>query len=362
MESALIPSDINLFFIPKTPFPRKPSPQMLSFPFRLSKSIKQCKNILREQRADVLLGFGSYVAAPAYIAAKELGIPILIHEQNAKVGLANKFASKIAKKVFITFPNTNLTGKNVELVGMPLRENIINALKNTEDAENSESSENSGSIDNRENNENTEHNESTENVMNGDTYERLGLSPSEKTLLVLGGSLGAVAINNAVSRAAKAITEKIQVIHITGKGKAEGVLKALKDQKVDSEKYKVFEYVKDLSDILSISDFAISRAGASSVVELNVFKVPSCFVPLKIGNGEQALNVQESLKNHFCIVCKNNNFSDTFIKDIIIPLIKNTEKLEYMKSKSKQTLDATSHIADYILQTFSNKQIDKVAS
>ncbi|MDO5701234.1 MAG: glycosyltransferase, partial [Bowdeniella nasicola] len=201
LEADLVPAaGIDLVTIPKVPMPRRPTPAALAFPRRFRRAISLTRSVLEQVGADVVVGFGGFVSTPAYLAAWRAGIPFVIHEQNARPGYANRLGARKASVVALTFASTPLAaaqGRTV-VTGLPLRGPIL---------------------------------ELAQRRRCGDgAYERvraaqeLGLNPDQPTMLVTGGSLGALSINRTVAALAPLWAERgLQVLHLTGKGKDEAV-------------------------------------------------------------------------------------------------------------------------------------------
>lgn len=254
LETRVIPAaGLELRLITPVPLPRKPGLDLLKLPFRLGKAIIESRSILKQARADALVGFGGYVSIPAYWAARSLGIPVAIHEANLLPGIANKRAASFAEFIGITFPDTPLAG--AQQVGMPMDEAIVNPELNPAEAR-----------------------------------ESFGLHPDLPTLLVSGGSQGARVINNAVeSVAQELVTSGIQVLHILGE---KNFTKAHTAFSIGDASYKPLAYIDGMARAYAAADLMVGRAGAATVTETAAAGLPVIFVPLPWGNGEQARNAQ----------------------------------------------------------------------
>ncbi|MBO9554071.1 UDP-N-acetylmuramate--L-alanine ligase [Cellulomonas sp.] len=262
LEARLVPErGLPLAVVPRVPLPRRPSVDLLRLPGRLRAAVRAADRAITESGADVVVGFGGYVSTPAYLAARRRRIPIVVHEGNTRAGLANRVGARWAKAVAVTFPATRLRG--AQLTGLPLRASIADLLAAREaDADGTRRS----------------------------AAALLGLDPALPTLLVFGGSLGAVSINTAISGAApELLAEGAQVLHLTGLGKADAVRSAL-DGVPGAERYHVLEYLAEMHLALAVADVVVGRAGAGTVSELAALGIPAVYVPLPIGNGEQRLN------------------------------------------------------------------------
>lgn len=316
MEARLVPeAGFEISFIPKVPFPRRPSLDALKFPVRFRDSLRQAQNILRDSQADVLVGVGGYVCTPMYLAAHKLRIPVIIHEANAKPGLANKVGAKKAALVATAFPDTPLAG--AQTVGMPMREHIatLNRLAEQKNAR-----------------------------------ERLGLDPSTPTLVVTGGSLGALNLNRAVAEILDEIAPAgYQLLHITGRGKA---LKDREGRLRQAPGYRQVEFVTSMEDVYAAADLMVVRSGAATVSEIAAVGLPAIFVPLPIGNGEQALNAQSLVNAGAGLLVKDSDFTASWFRANVPALLTDTDRLSEMAEKSYQhgIRDAAQVMAEEVLK------------
>lgn len=258
LETRVVPAaGLELELIPPVPMPRKPSLDLVKLPVRLSEAVKAAKRILREAKADALVGFGGYVAMPAYVAARQLKIPVVVHEQNSKPGLANVVAAKFADEVYTTFPGTGLEGG--EFIGLPLRPGIAKLDRAAE-------------------------------------HERacraFDLNPDLPVLLVSGGSQGARSVNAAVIEARDALlAEAVSVLHVLGQKNFTSESVAATNVETGAV-YRPVAYVDAMEDAYAAADLMLGRSGAGTVVETAVVGLPSVLVPLPHGNGEQARNAE----------------------------------------------------------------------
>ena len=249
LETTLVPArGYELTLIPATPLPRRINKDLFTLPLRLSNAIKQVEKHLKEKNADVVVGFGGYVAIPAYLAAKRAGIPIVVHEANARPGLANRIGARYATAVVDTVAGS-LT--HATTLGLPLRHSIRNL-----DSATAKSA----------------------------AVEVWGLDPNKKTILVFGGSQGARHLNEVFAKAAPTLVSKgYQILHSVGKANADHLVSNIPG-------YKTVPYIDKMEFAYGIADVAVTRAGAMTVAELTAVGIPALYVPLPIGNGEQRLN------------------------------------------------------------------------
>jgi undecaprenyldiphospho-muramoylpentapeptide beta-N-acetylglucosaminyltransferase len=263
LEADLVPArGYELWPIPRVPLPRRPSLELLRLPGRLRAAVRSADAAIASIDAEVVVGFGGYVSTPAYLAARRRGVPVVIHEQNARAGLANRLGARWATRVGVTFAGTRLRGGVV--TGLPLRREIADLItQRSSDAA----------------------------ATRAQAATALGLDPARPTLVVTGGSLGAVNLNAAVVGAAGALLATgAQVLHLTGRGKDAAVRAAL-GAVPGRERYHVLDYLTQMQHALAVADLAVARAGAGTVCEFAALGIPAIYVPLPIGNGEQRLNV-----------------------------------------------------------------------
>ncbi|MFJ4208245.1 undecaprenyldiphospho-muramoylpentapeptide beta-N-acetylglucosaminyltransferase [Paenarthrobacter sp. NPDC089675] len=319
METRLIPAaGYELATIDRVPFPRRPSLDLLRLPGRLSGAVKQAGRILDDARADVLVGVGGYVCTPMYLAARKRRIPIVIHEANMKPGLANRVGARFSRHVAVAFAGTRLRG--ARHVGMPMRR-AISALDRAAAAAGAKS--------------------------------LLGLEPGKPALIVTGGSSGAASINRSIAAALPALgAAGIQTLHITGTGKAvtndDGGL-------LTAAGYRQVEYVDGMENVYAAADVLLARAGAATVSEVSAVGVPAVFVPLPIGNGEQALNAEALVKAGGALLVEDRDLTPEWLETTLIPLLGDRQRLEDMARTSERLgiRNADQRMADLVLEAVS---------
>jgi len=294
LESTLVPQrGYRLLTVERLPFPRKLSGYAIRFPLKFQRAINLVKRYLNENKIDVVVGFGGYASAPAYIAAKQLGIPVVVHEANALPGWANKLGSKSAKAVGVAFASTPLPGAT--FVGMPLRSEI-EAIAEHGDRE--------------------------------AARLHFGLDPDTVTLLVTGGSLGAKRLNETIDQSRRVLSAAgIQVLHIMG-GRSEL-------EEVHEKDYVRISYCDRMDLAIVASNFAVSRAGASTVSEFAAVGLPAVYVPYPVGNGEQKLNVADLVAGGGGVMVLDSDFTPEYVADQIVPLVSNSRSLSEMSKKAR---------------------------
>lgn len=250
LEGDIIPArGVELHLITPVPIPRKPSVELARLPLKLGRAVSQTRKILQRSNAAAVFGTGGYVAAPAYLAAKSLGLPFYVLETNALAGMANKLGVRLGGVGFNAHNNSGMPG---EVVGIPVRP----GLGTDPDGEHARRG------------------------------RRLwGLRDDLPTVLVTGGSQGAASINAAISAAAPELTKNLQILHAYGKKNPK--------PRVDSENYIAVPYIDDMAAALAVADLVVCRSGAMTVAEVTAAGLPAIYIPLPHGNGEQALNAQE---------------------------------------------------------------------
>jgi UDP-N-acetylglucosamine--N-acetylmuramyl-(pentapeptide) pyrophosphoryl-undecaprenol N-acetylglucosamine transferase len=295
LESRLVPQrGYDLHTIAKLPFPRRPNKRALAFIAGWNRAVKDVHAVIVDRHVDVVIGVGGYAAAPAYVAARRADVPLVIHEANAKPGLANRVAARWTPFVGVAFEATPL--RHARFVGMPLRSEIQNM-----DAESNRSA----------------------------ARERFGLASDHPVVLVTGGSLGSRQINTAVVDALPSLLRAgIQVLHISGVG---GMHKPAEPG------YVPCEYADDMASALSAADIVISRAGSSTVSELAALGIPAVFVPYAVGNGEQSLNARASVRAGGAVVVPDEFFTSSWIEHNLIPLASSSSKLAEMAVSMRST-------------------------
>ncbi|WP_453984265.1 UDP-N-acetylglucosamine--N-acetylmuramyl-(pentapeptide) pyrophosphoryl-undecaprenol N-acetylglucosamine transferase [Brevibacterium casei] len=297
LETTIVPAaDFELLTIEKVPMPRSLSGSLLRFPQRFAGNISAVRRIIADRGVTAVVGVGGYVCPPAYLAAKQAKVPIVIHEANAKPGMANRLGATLTKpgRVGVTFPGTKL--RNSALVGMPMHSSITGLDRSDES-------------------------------VRAAARAALGLVEGKPVLIVTGGSSGAQRINEAFLAAAAACQAAgVQVLHITGAGKGE----ALQAATAELPDYHVVDYVDGMDRAYAAADLLVARSGAATVAETTVAGVPAVYVPLPIGNGEQRLNASGSLEAGASQVVDNAAFTEATVTEVVLPLLADPAALSRM--------------------------------
>ncbi|MBR5951173.1 MAG: undecaprenyldiphospho-muramoylpentapeptide beta-N-acetylglucosaminyltransferase [Actinomycetaceae bacterium] len=334
LEAELVPNaGFSFATIDRVPFPRRPDLNALRFPRKFLHALTEAGNIYEDFQPDVLVGFGGYVSTPMYIEAAKRSIPIVVHEQNAKPGLANKVGARKAHTVALTFSSTplNATQGTTLSIGLPLRRAIAELARLSD---------------------------SKRHARRAQAADTLGLKADMPTLLVTGGSLGAQHINDVIQECLEPIVDtKIQVLHLTGKGKAEEIRKALEVSPA-KDNYHVREYLENMEDAYSVADLVVCRSGAGTVAELAALGIPAVYVPLPIGNGEQELNAADVVEAGGGIVVRDAQFNAHFFVNQVLTLFHEPEVLRSMGAAAKLTspTNAAESLADVIISSVKDKK------
>ena len=319
LEARLVPAaGFDLFTIEKVPFPRRPNMDALKFPMRWVRETNQVKAMMADRAVDVLVGFGGYASAPAYRAACKLGVPIAIHEQNARAGMANKLGARWADFIGTAYEHPGLRpagGATMERVGLPLREPIARLCARLGD---------------------------DRSAVRAACAADLGIDPSRPLILVTGGSLGALSLNKAVSAAAADLLKAGQVIHLTGRGKADqvradvaacagaGALAGLGPESAGAGDYHVAEYLERIDKAFACADLVLCRSGAGTVSEISALGLPAVYVPLPIGNGEQRFNAEPVVRAGGGLMVRDADFTADWVRAHVPALVADHGRLGTM--------------------------------
>lgn len=298
IEKKLI-SDFNIPYIGISTgkFRRYFDPKNFSDPFRVMKGYAEAKKYLKDLKPDVVFSKGGFVSVPVVRAAASLKIPCIIHESDMTPGLANKICIPVAEKVCCNFPETMkiLPEKKAVLTGSPIRKEL--AQGNAESAR-----------------------------------KLCGFAANKPVIMVIGGSLGAASVNQAVREALPELLKDFQVVHICGKGKIDNMLLTQPD-------YKQFEYLKaELKDIFAMADIVISRAGANAICELLALKKPNILIPLpaKKSRGDQLLNAKSFEAQGFSIVINEDDLTPKLLTERVQELYFTKQNYINTMNRSRQ--------------------------
>ena len=292
LETRLVPMrGYELALIPAVPMPRSLTPRLLTVPGRLAGAVSAAAGVLDRVKADVLVGFGGYVATPAYLAARRRHVPIVVHEANPRPGLANKLGARFTEHVFTGNPNTELA--HATFLGIPIRREIA---------------------------------ELDRLALGDKARAHFGLRPDLPVLLVTGGSQGAQSLNRAASGAIGWLRSAgVQVLHVTGPRNAAEV-----PANSGGAPYVAVPYVDRMDLAYAAADFALCRAGAMTCAELTAVGLPGAFVPLPHGNGEQRLNAQPIVAGGGGLLVEDADLTPEWIRDTLLPVLLDIDRVASM--------------------------------
>jgi UDP-N-acetylglucosamine--N-acetylmuramyl-(pentapeptide) pyrophosphoryl-undecaprenol N-acetylglucosamine transferase len=315
LETRLVPArGYDLRLIPPVPLPRRPTPDLLRVPGRVWGAVSRTRALLTELGADVVVGFGGYVALPAYLAARAARVPVVVHEGNPLPGLANRVGARLAARVAVTTPGTPL--HHGEHVGMPLR-SAITGLDRA--------------------------------GLRAGARAAFGLDADRPTLLVVGGSQGAASLNRAATGAADALTAAgVQVLHARGPKNTDVTVPA---RPAGSAPYVVVDYLERMDLAYAAADLVLCRSGAVTVAELAAVGLPGAFVPLPIGNGEQRLNALPVVEAGGGLLVADADLTPSWIEAQLVPLLTDPTGLAALTAHAAATgtPDADERLADLVL-------------
>ena len=314
IENQLVPQrGYELLIVPKAAIPRGLSKDLLFLPLRLFRAVSAAKRAIAG--ADAVVGFGGYLAGAAYLAARLSRIPIVIHEANAKAGLANRLGAIFTDQIALAGPTDGL--RNGIVIGLPMREAILRASA----------------------------------VMRSDApvgravaRRLLGLDPEKPTLVVIGGSQGSLKINTAVARALDQLLRAgFQILHSVG---ARNELPAAKPGYIPTP------YLSKIEVAYSAADVLLARSGAATCHEIVAFGLPAIFVPLPHGNGEQALNAAPLVEVGAALAIDDEKFNGDVLVAQIFGLFKNEDTLNRMRTAGVQLarLGAANDLAAIVIR------------
>jgi UDP-N-acetylglucosamine--N-acetylmuramyl-(pentapeptide) pyrophosphoryl-undecaprenol N-acetylglucosamine transferase len=314
LETRLIPArGYPLELIPPVPMPRKLTPALLGVPGRLARAVSAAAAVLDRAHADVLVGFGGYVATPGYLAAKRRGVPIVVHEANSRPGLANRIGARLTRHVFTGQRGTKLP--HASHIGIPIRREIAGLDRL---------------------------------ALSDKARAHFGLRPDLPVLLVTGGSQGAASLNRTMLAAAGAITSVgVQVLHIVGP-RSGGWGSAPRG----AVPYVTLEYLDRMDLGYAAADFALCRAGAMTCAELTAVGLPAAYVPLPHGNGEQRLNALPIARAGGGLIVEDAELSPEWIRGVLLGVLLDHERVAAMSRAAAGVgnRDADSDLAVRVLQ------------
>ncbi len=280
-------------------------------PFRIVKGLVEAKRIIKDLNPDIVFSKGGYVSVPVVTAAHLQHIPVILHESDITIGLANKLAMISCDRICCSFPETlNSLPKNKSvLTGPPIREELLNGSKE-------------------------------------DGFEFCNLPSNKPLLLVTGGSLGSVNINNFIRNALDALLENFNIVHLCGKGKISPSFNNING-------YVQYEYVgKELKDLMAASDIVVSRAGAGTISEIVALRKPNLLIPLSrnASRGDQILNARSYEKQGFSKVLEEEEISSDILCKALKTLYSDREK--YIKKMSQSHMQNSNSVIIELIASY----------
>ncbi len=320
LEVRVVPAaGYPLELVPPVPLPRRVSGDLLRVPGRLTGAVRAALDVVDRVCPDVVAGFGGYVCVPAYLAARRRRLPVVVHEGNALPGLANRLGARIAARVATSFPDTRLP--RAEYVGLPLRQMIATLDRPARRAEG---------------------------------RAAFGLDADRPTLLVTGGSQGALRVNAAVTGARSALAAAgVQVLHVVGPQNAPPAGEVPQGP----PPYVVVPYVDRMDLAYAAADLVVCRAGAGSVTEAAATGLPAVFVPLPIGNGEQARNAEPVVGAGGALMVADAAFTAEWVAATVPALVRDQARLAAMSAAASGLVrrDADERLARMVLEAAQGK-------
>lgn len=314
LETRLVPDrGYPLELVTPVPLPRRPNADLLRLPWRVRRSIREAGAVLGNVEADAVVGFGGYVAVPAYLAARYAGVPVVVHEANARAGLANRLGARFAHRVLAAVPGSGL--RRAEVVGMPLRASITGLDRA---------------------------------ALRAEARAHFGLPDDARVLLVFGGSQGAASINRAVSAAAADLAGAgISVLHAHG---PKNTLELPAPQPGDPP-YLPVPYLTRMDLAYAAADLAICRSGAMTVAEVSAAGLPAVYVPLPIGNGEQRLNALPVVQAGGGLLLADTDLTPAYVGTEVVRLLGDGPRLAAMTAAAAGVghRDAARRVAEVVL-------------
>jgi UDP-N-acetylglucosamine--N-acetylmuramyl-(pentapeptide) pyrophosphoryl-undecaprenol N-acetylglucosamine transferase len=312
LETTLIPAaGYPLELVSAVPLSRRINADLFRTPGRLRHTVKEAVAVLDRVRPDVVVGFGGYVSVPAYLAARKRKLPLVVHEGNALAGIANKLGARFTEHVATSFPGTRLP--HAVYTGLPIRRMIA-------------------TLDRA--------------ALRAEGRATFGLDADLPTVLVTGGSQGALRLNTSVSAAADAFAAAgVQVLHVVGpKGEI------APPQTHGGAPYVVQQYVDRMDLAYAAADLVVCRAGSNTVTEVAGVGLPAVFVPLPIGNGEQALNARPVVDAGGGLLVSDAAFTAEWVRSTVPALALDLDRLAAMSRAASGVipLDADEKLADMI--------------
>ncbi|GGM11590.1 UDP-N-acetylglucosamine--N-acetylmuramyl-(pentapeptide) pyrophosphoryl-undecaprenol N-acetylglucosamine transferase [Nakamurella endophytica] len=293
LETSLVPAHgYDLELIPEVKFTRRIDAGTLALPARLRGTVRAARRVVRDRGIEVVIGFGGYVALPAYLAARGR-LPVVVHEANARAGIANRIGARFADVVAAAVPGSGLRGARV--VGNPVRRELTDLDRH---------------------------------ALRAEARRFFDLDPDLPTLVVVGGSLGAVRFNEVFASVARELgAAGVQVLHAHGRGKDIH----LPEPEPGAPPYRAVPYIDRMDLAYAAADLLVARSGAMTVSEIAATRTPVLYVPLAFGNGEQALNARHQVAAGTARMIEEDRLTPAAALDTVVPLVTDPDALADME-------------------------------
>jgi UDP-N-acetylglucosamine--N-acetylmuramyl-(pentapeptide) pyrophosphoryl-undecaprenol N-acetylglucosamine transferase len=315
LESTLVPErGYDLVTVPSVPMPRRPGADLVRLGPRMRTSVRLATDVLRERGANVVLGFGGYAAVPSYLAARRTGTPLIIHEANARAGVANRLGARFTRHVYVTAAGAI---KGATPMALPLRRSI-------------------STIDRA--------------ALRGEARAYFGLSADAPVLLVFGGSQGAMRLNSVVVSALPTLRDSgVQVLHAYG---------SRNDAPPALSGYVPVPFISRMDLAYAAADIALTRAGAMTCAELAAVGLPAIYVPLPIGNGEQRVNALPVVSAGGGLLIDDADITAEWLTDTSAGLLHDGDRLRTMGAAAYEhgVRDADEQLARIVMRVASGGQ------
>jgi UDP-N-acetylglucosamine--N-acetylmuramyl-(pentapeptide) pyrophosphoryl-undecaprenol N-acetylglucosamine transferase len=319
LETRLVPErGYDLELIPAVPLPRRPTSELFTVPSRLAGTVRRVAEVLDRVGADVVVGFGGYVALPAYFAARRRTVPIVLHEANVRPGLANRVGARMTDRIATGSPDCRISGGRY--IGMPLRRALATLDRS---------------------------------ALRAEACDTFGLDKDRPTLLVYGGSLGARRLNESVAAAVSAFaTAGVQILHAVGRANYDESALPSQGGSADDAAYVAVPYLDRMDLAYAAADLVLCRGGAMTCAEVAAVGLPAAYVPLPIGNGEQRLNAQSAVRAGGGLLIDDADLTAEWLVRELIPLALDRERLDRMGRAAAQfgRRDADEALADLVFE------------
>lgn len=305
MEKTMIPSLMPYYEIETTKLRRSISPSNLLIPFKLIKGICNAKKILKQIKPDIVFSKGGFVSVPVVIAASKLNIPVITHESDYTLGLANKIISKKCKYVCTSFDLTAKNIKNGIYTGSIIRPEVLDGNKQK-------------------------------------ILKQFNFNTQKKNILVIGGSLGSEKINSSIHQNVNDLLKNYNILHIVGKGKI--------NTNINKKGYEQVEFLKNVGDAFDFADMVITRGGSNALFELLALSKPMLIIPLskQESRGDQILNANYFYDKGFANVLMEENLNSKTLKQSIEQTFNNASN--YKKNMQSQKINGTKKVMELIKQ------------